>query len=456
MNQRSVRDLAAFGQMLLGVGQEQATNGLTSAPWSLRGTEPRAVWLMATSGMPAPNAIIQAQREAVELEAAERETRQAAAAEQVRREAAEREAAAERAAAAKIAATAQVQAATAGTDCAALEAALREGHAAGVQTDLLTAAVLRLSFLAAQPVAAVGRTLQSSRYLAAYAEPANRPKFFHQLMGAVHALLAAHGRECGLPAADVDRYFERVQSNAATAGGLGEVLKPAQLMHIAVRLWTTAEELGGRELCAILNAAIRRDEPAVITHVAAIAHAINAHCVTRRTGGTPVRWPAANVTYRGGALPRTLRDFFVAGTQYRAPMFVATSFDQAVAVAFMTRLEPASDEQSPPHQEPTLWTFHFDASLPESRRCVHVNFIDKNDGSLNGVEANEGGEEEFLFTPYSAFTVRVCAHTVPRALLSAFYGAHTGVVVRSPVRLPRMSEAALRRCALCTGRRRRA
>ena len=70
LNQRSVRDLAAFGQMLLGVGQEQATNGLTSAPWSLRGTEPRAVWLMATSGMPAPDAILQAEREAAELEVA--------------------------------------------------------------------------------------------------------------------------------------------------------------------------------------------------------------------------------------------------------------------------------------------------------------------------------------------------------------------------------------------------
>ena len=56
--------------MLLGVGQEQATKGLTSAPWSLRGTEPRAVWLMATSGMPAPDAILQAEREAAELEAA--------------------------------------------------------------------------------------------------------------------------------------------------------------------------------------------------------------------------------------------------------------------------------------------------------------------------------------------------------------------------------------------------
>jgi len=105
-------------------------------------------------------------------------------------------------------------------------------------------------------------------------------------------------------------------------------------------------------------------------------------------------------------MPRAFRDFFVAGKRYRAPMFLATSFEEFVAEQFMRRLEPAADEQSPPHQEPTLWTFHFDASLPENRRCVHVNFIDKNDGSLNGVAANEGAEDEFLFAPYSAFTVR--------------------------------------------------
>ena len=98
-------------------------------------------------------------------------------------------------------------------------------------------------------------------------------------------------------------------------------------------------------------------------------------------------------------MPIQCRDFFIAGKRYRAPMFVATSFDELVAESFMRRLDPASEEQSPPHQEPILWTFHFDESLPENRRCVHVNFIDKNDGTV-------GNEDEFLFAPYSAFTVR--------------------------------------------------
>ena len=41
-----------------------------------------------------------------------------------------------------------------------------------------------------------------------------------------------------------------------------------------------------------------------------------------------------------------------------------------------------------------LWTFRFDPTL----RCNHVNFIDRNDGTVRN-------EAEFLFAPYSAFTV---------------------------------------------------
>ena len=62
---------------------------------------------------------------------------------------------------------------------------------------------------------------------------------------------------------------------------------------------------------------------------------------------------------------------------------------------------------TPPMQEPTLWRFHLDGSLPENRRCVHVNFIDRTDGTVHG-------EDEFLFSPYSVFTVRtVCWQASP-------------------------------------------
>ena len=92
-----------------------------------------------------------------------------------------------------------------------------------------------------------------------------------------------------------------------------------------------------------------------IRDVAMITRAINAFCVTRRAGGAPVRFPPDNRTYRGSAMPREHRAFFTAGTQYRAPMLVATSFDEDVCInRFLSRLAPATAEQQPPWQEAIL------------------------------------------------------------------------------------------------------
>ena len=80
---------------------------------------------------------------------------------------------------------------------------------------------------------------------------------------------------------------------------------------------------------------------------------MNAFCVTRRlsTTSAPVRLPADNMTYRGGGLPRMHRPFFSVGVEYRAPMFVATSFERRVSVdIFLARLDPPSAEQQPPWQ----------------------------------------------------------------------------------------------------------
>ena len=67
---------------------------------------------------------------------------------------------------------------------------------------------------------------------------------------------------------------------------------------------------------------------------------------------------------------------------------------------FLRRLDPPTAEQRPPYQEPVLWRLHLDGSLPESRRCVHANYIDRTDGTVHG------DEDELLFAPYSVFRVR--------------------------------------------------
>ena len=99
-------------------------------------------------------------------------------------------------------------------------------------------------------------------------------------------------------------------------------------------------------------------------------------------------------------MPREFRSFFSPGKAYRANMFIATSFREDVSVnTFLQRLETPSAAQNPAWQEPVLWIFHFDGSLEETQRCVHVNFIDRTDGTVRK-------EDEFLFAPYSCFTVR--------------------------------------------------
>ena len=107
---------------------------------------------------------------------------------------------------------------------------------------------------------------------------------------------------------------------------------------------------------------------------------------------------------------------------YRVPMYLATSADDDVADEFLCRLKLPSGSQQPPHQEPVMWVFHFDPV----KRCKNINFIDKarnshvmpspwllpsitDPASARSPEQTDNtrsGENEFLFPPYSTFTVR--------------------------------------------------
>ena len=161
-------------------------------------------------------------------------------------------------------------------------------------------------------------------------------------------------------------------------------------------MYTTAEQLRGRELCGMLNEALRDDR---VGHAVTLSRALNLFCVTGRApGSAPVRLPGVEPqdapggrTWRGGALPRHHRHFYVAGKRYRVPMFLSTSSSKDKAVEFMR------DRGGP---DMVLWEFRFHSS----GQCRHVNFINRHDGSL-GSNPNLAAEDEFLFSPYSAFTV---------------------------------------------------
>ena len=87
----------------------------------------------------------------------------------------------------------------------------------------------------------------------------------------------------------------------------------------------------------------------------------------------------------------TARSSFRA-TKYRAPGFVATSFDDITALGFAVR--HGLDLGKPA----VLWEVHVDPAgeHDRARRCKHVNYV----------KGLVGGEKEYLFTAYSVFTVR--------------------------------------------------
>jgi hypothetical protein len=77
--------------------------------------------------------------------------------------------------------------------------------------------------------------------------------------------------------------------------------------------------------------------------------------------------------------------FFVHGRVFRQPAFFATSFAEWVADEFISRV--------PAGLMKIKWLVHIDPM----RKCLHVNLVQ---------QSNVPGEEEYLFAPYSVFTVR--------------------------------------------------
>ncbi len=148
------------------------------------------------------------------------------------------------------------------------------------------------------------------------------------------------------------------------------------------RMWTSAKQLRGREFCSILNACVREDWKEAAVPLTAVTRGINQLCVT-----VPPKppFPPGDVCYRGGGFDDRYRSFFAQGRKFRQPAYLATSFLESKARDFIARV---------PAQYPKmLWRVRID---PE-RKCNHVNLVTK---------TNVEGEEEYLFAPYSVFTVR--------------------------------------------------
>lgn len=232
-------------------------------------------------------------------------------------------------------------------------------------------------------------TFAASEFKRAY-EATAAPKFQHEVFSSLQKLLEAYCATNGIADSERDGFFSELQREAFNHPGelLGEVEAVAQ------RLWTSARKLPSedRELCSIMNAAVRSQDPALCGPVAVLARAINRLVVTRRADSA-LPFPPGGITVRGGGLPDEHRDFFTPGKRFRSPGFLATSFSEDKAYGFWYRAHVESGLPA------VKWVVYVDPRGETSQRyrCKHVNLVTK---------TNVPGEQEYLFAPYSVFTVR--------------------------------------------------
>jgi hypothetical protein len=161
----------------------------------------------------------------------------------------------------------------------------------------------------------------------------------------------------------------------------------------------------------MLCEAIREDVEAVSASVAVLGHAINAGIVLRGqplasrpfprgpAGGPRDKSTEAATTWRGGGFADTARTraFFVPGKQYRAPQFVATSFERSVARRFMRAAVLSGGEAASGvgvANSRVLWKVRLDSD----QGCEHVTLL---------TNSHVQREHEFLFTAFSVFTVEL-------------------------------------------------
>eukprot|EP00438_Fugacium_kawagutii_P019322 Skav202373 [mRNA] locus=scaffold1406:160285:161868:+ [translate_table: standard] len=155
------------------------------------------------------------------------------------------------------------------------------------------------------------------------------------------------------------------------------------VFQLATFAWTLADEVDGHQLCSYINGIVREDSKERLKPLIPMVRAMNKFIVSRG-GAAEQDWPV--ITYRGPAMPCDQIHFFEGGKQYRCPMFLSTSFQKEVAMDF-ARMNGKKGKA------PVMFHVRYDKQL----RCAHVKYLKK----VASIES----EEEFLFPPYSTFTV---------------------------------------------------
>lgn len=253
------------------------------------------------------------------------------------------------------------------------------------------------------------KSFATSLYLQMY-DSIKKPKRQHELLAAVDNLLEVYcnqpGQKYGPTYRDV--FFKALEAEAFEHQDelLGEIPAAAQ------RFWTSGIHIDvankeGPELCSIIQHAIRSDTKDFLEPALILCRAINELCVARRVEEKEeIPFPKEGLIFRGGLLPFEHHAFYTdIGKQYRVPGYLATSFDEKVTLGFRKRAfkaeKVAARLEGRPANPAVLFIIQVDPAGEEDEDALNqnANLVQK---------TNVAGESEYLFVPYSVFTVTKC------------------------------------------------
>ena len=269
-----------------------------------------------------------------------------------------------------------------------------------------------LEVLEQELVAAAPRTFATSNYLReyekvvpigqAYQVMAALENFLYTLVRVHYGSVTEEAKTC------LDLFLQQLQELTIQHADGPQNTLLAKVGATAELLWTSNTTFAGmgdldKELCSLLNQAIREDHAELASSTVAMARSLNALCVlaggVKRGGSHEVTtstlaiFPSGGITWRGTGFDDSLRSFFTEGKEYRVPGFLATSFSKNVAETFVFNNATAYGKPA------VLWKVHVDpdGARDPAKLCKHVNYVRHTFVS---------GEEEYLFTAYSVFTIR--------------------------------------------------
>jgi len=212
----------------------------------------------------------------------------------------------------------------------------------------------------------------------------------------------------GYQAEDGKTLFQELRREIEQALGTGNFLPESKEMisFICVRLWTSTKCLNNAaprspEFCSMLNAGLRGDFRC--EEIVKIVFGINLHCNLNRHLMNHPQWKKIKETdekgnlllFRGGALPPVAEPFYQPNKAFRCPMLLGTTPSKKIALDSFARVRPDQTPEYPGCNQ-VLWIFQIDPL----KKCAHVSWLDN---KLNLTSCPT--EKEFLFVPYSVFTV---------------------------------------------------